>query len=101
MRAFITAGSRKRIGARIGAYYSIPKDTLDEESLQKERDRLTLQPRASFGKPPPAFAVYREDDTYIHVPRFYGLDRFGDAEIDERVDGDDIPHLEFNGYMSL
>lgn len=100
MRAFINAESRKRVGARVGAFYSIPKSTLDEESLEEERTRLTLQPRASFGKPPPAFPVYVEDDDYLHVPRFYGMDRFGDAEFDDRVDGDDVPHLTFGGTLT-
>lgn len=100
MRAFITAGTRTRTGARVGALYSLPKSSIDEESLQKERDRLTLQPRTSFGKPPPAFPVFVEDADYLHVPRFYGLDRFGDAEFDDRVDGDDAPELTFHGTLT-
>lgn len=100
MRAFISPASRKRSGARVGAFYSIPKSSLDEDSLEKERTRLTLQPRASFGKPPPAFPVFVEDENFLHVPRFYGLDRFGDAEFDDRVDGDDVPQFEFNGTLT-
>jgi superfamily II DNA or RNA helicase len=35
----------------------------------------------------------------LHVPRFYGLERFGDAEIDERTEGDEIK-VEFNGTLT-
>ena len=101
MRAYITESTRKLPGARIGAFYSVPKETLDGDSLNEERKRLTLQPRASFGRPPPPFPVYTEDDTFLHVPRFYGLDRFGTPEFDDRVDGDDAPSLtEFKGTLT-
>lgn len=100
MRAFISAESRKRMGARVGACYSVPKDSLSEDVIQEERVRLTLQAKTSFGKPPPPFSVWSEDDTFLHVPRFYGMDRFGDAEHDDRAEGADVPHMHFEGTLS-
>ena len=95
MRSFISAPSRARTGARVGAVYSIPRASLSEEALTEERERLTLQARASFGKPPPPFQVWSEDDHFFHVPRFYGITRFGDAEFDDRVEGEDVPHMTY------
>lgn len=100
MRAFINTSARKRPGARVGATYSILKSSVDAEQLEDERERLTLQPRASFGKPPPAFPVWSEDDTMFHVPRFYGIDRFGDAEFDDRVKGVPVEHMHFTGTLT-
>ena len=100
MRAFIASHTRVRPGALVGAVYSIPKETLDATTLDEERARLTLQPRSSFGVPPPAFPVFTEDDTHLHVPRFYGIDRFGDAEFDERVDGAVVHGMRFVGTLT-
>ena len=88
------------MGARVGALYSIPKDSLSADVLEEERTRLTLQPKSSFGKPPPSFAVWSEDDLFLHVPRFYGMDRFGDAEHDDRSDGIDVPRMHFEGALT-
>lgn len=97
MRAF--TATRCRTGARVGALYTIDKTTLSEEYLHEERERLTLQPKASFGAPPPPFSVFVEDATTFSVPRFYGLDRFGDAEFDERVEGKNVS-LTFTGTLN-
>lgn len=86
MRAFLAAAPPRR-GSRVGATYSLPLDALGEAELADERARLTLQAKCSFGAPPPPFAAWREEGGRLHVPRFYGLERFGPAEADDRVDG--------------
>ncbi|MEC7001265.1 MAG: DEAD/DEAH box helicase family protein, partial [Actinomycetota bacterium] len=96
----MTTTAHPRAGARVGATYSVLKSSVGEETLEQERKRLTLQPRTSFGKPPPPFSVYFEDKHTFHVPRFYGLERFGTPEVDERADGEPAPNLTFTGTLT-
>jgi superfamily II DNA or RNA helicase len=97
MRAFLVPSTRRRPGSRVGATYSLPADALD---LEEETRRLTLQARCTFGAPPPPFCAYHlDDDRRLHMPRFYGLERFGEAEVDERVDGEPIA-LAFGGTLT-
>lgn len=87
-------------GTRVGATYVIPVASLSPAELEAEQARLTLQARCSFGQPPPPFRAWHldEDGRHLHVPRFYGLERFGVAEVDERSLGDAIPDdLAFRG----
>lgn len=95
MRAFL-APSRQRHGSRVGATYSVPLTSIGPQELEDEKERLTLQARTSFGAPPPPFVAWRIAEDALHVPRFYGLDRFGPAEHDDRLDGDPID-LTFSG----
>ena len=89
MRAFLSPQTR-RTGTRVDATYSLPLATLSPQEREAECTRLTLQARCTFGTPPPPFAAWFEHDGRLHMPRFYGLDRFGAAEHDDRVDGDSI-----------
>ena len=98
MRAFL-APARPRPGTRVGALYEVPLDGLGEAELEDERRRLTLQPRVAFGAPPPPIVAYEEADGMLRVPRFYGLERYGPAEVDARVDGEPIA-LSFTGELT-
>ena len=95
MRAFLAARP-PRAGSRVGATYAVPLASLGEQELEDEKARLTLQARSSFGAPPPPFCAWSIEEGTLHVPRFYGLERFGAAEVDERVDGEPIS-LTFAG----
>lgn len=79
--------------------YSIPVESMGTEECEMEKKRLTLQARVSFGQPPPAFPAWFVEGGRFHVPRFYGLERFGPAETDERTDGDPIS-LRFEGTLT-
>jgi superfamily II DNA or RNA helicase len=96
MRAFCAARPPRR-GSIVGATYAVPVGALSERELSDERERLTLQARSSFGTPPPPFCAWSVDAGVLHVPRFYGLERFGPAETDQRVDGEEAPGLVFVG----
>ena len=98
MRAFL-APARPRAGTRVGATYRVPLAGIGEEELKDEQERLTLHPKVSFGAPPPPTLAYELRDGYLHVPRFYGLERYGPAEVDERVEGDAIS-LSFTGTLT-
>ena len=87
MRAFITPAS-KYPGSRMGSTYSVPVQEMKGGELEEEKKVLTLQARSSYGPSPPPFeAWYIDEEGCFHVPRFYGMERFGVAETDERVDG--------------
>lgn len=87
MQAFL-APRKPRAGTVIGTTYRIPLTSISAEEFEDEKKRLTLQARASFGAPPPAFCAWSIDaGGCLCVPRFYGLERFGSAETDERTLG--------------
>lgn len=59
------------------------KSELPPELLAKVREELTVKPTVNteYGnKPVEAYPLYRENDTHMSVPRFYGQSRFGHAE---------------------
>lgn len=86
MQAFMT--QKARPGSRVGATYSLPLSSLSPMELEAEKMRLTMQPRSTYGPAPTSFDVYSVDNGRLTVPRFYGLERFGPAETDERCEGE-------------
>lgn len=88
-----------RQGSCVGSTYSLPLSLFGPEELEEEQKRLTLQARTSFGTPPPPFQSWYIRGDMFHVPRFYGLERFGAAERDERVAGEDID-VGFSGALT-
>jgi superfamily II DNA or RNA helicase len=97
MRPFLAATPARR-GTVIGESYSLPLGALSAEDIEEEKKRLTLQARTSFGAPPPPFAAWYVHQERFHVPRFYGLARYGPAETDRRVLGDPID-ITFTGTL--
>lgn len=91
--------TKKRQGSVIGNTYSLPVSSLTKEELEDEVKKLTLQAKVGFGTPPPPLKVYFIENERLHVPRFYGLERFGCAEVDERTSGTEVD-LEFEGSMT-
>lgn len=98
MRPFLARPS-PRPGTRVAAHYTIPLSNLSPEDLEDEKKRLTLQAKTSFGAPPPPFDAWRVADGVLEMPRFYGLQRYGPAETDGRVDGTPID-LTFVGQLT-
>ena len=88
-----------RRGSRVAQTYSIPLEELNESKIEERQTHLTLQARSSFGVPPPAFSAWFVQDGRLHMPRFYGLEHFGPAEQDARVDGDAVA-LSFTGTLT-
>jgi superfamily II DNA or RNA helicase len=69
----------------------------DSQEVKKE---LTVRPVVNneFGFPPPAFKVFKVSKTGLCVPRYYGLEKFGQPDEDKRPE----PHrmsARFTGVL--
>ena len=80
--------------------YTIFKESLDIKEqllIRKELDVSPWVPKSSFYKPP-SFPIYRESKNKFYVPRFYGIDTYGNPEENRISTGEDI-NLEFVGTL--
>ena len=59
---------------------------LTDGPLSEIKKELTVRPEVNgdFGFPPPPFRVYRKTKNGVCVPRFYGVDKFGEPREDRR-----------------
>ena len=80
--------------------YSIKKENIsiqEQQLLRKELNVKPFVPKSSLIKPQP-FPVYRESKNKLYVPRFYGMDTYGDPDTIIIDRGKDI-NLEFKGEL--
>ena len=80
--------------------YTIKKDNISIEEQQLIRKELNVKPfvpKSSLIKPVP-FPVFRESQKKMYVPRFYGIETYGEPDIDIIEDGNPID-LNFNGEL--
>jgi superfamily II DNA or RNA helicase len=86
----------------VGATYSIALADLEADELSELKRKLTLQSRSGFGATPPPFEAWFVDDVTgrIHMPRFYGLQQFGIAASDVRVEGEETCRMKFEGTLT-
>ena len=108
----MTSSGVPRPGSRVEKTYSLPLASLGTEEAEDVKRSLTLQARAPFGAAPPPFRAWsvQEEGTpaadgaaggpRLHMPRFYGLTRFGPAESDGRSVGEAAPALAFTGTLT-
>lgn len=87
-----------RPGSVVESTFSIPLTSLSPKELENEQKNLTLQARGGFGVSPPPFQAYCIKDGRLHVPRFYGYERFGEPEEDLRCFGAEV-NFEFVGTL--
>lgn len=59
--------------------YTILKEHLSSSELQNIKRDLTVQAfvNKDFSAPPPPFPVYGESQRKIYIPRFYGIEKYG------------------------
>ena len=79
--------------------YTIYKDSIDADELKSIRDELTVKayiPKSPIQ--PPSFPVYKENATKIYIPRYYGIENYGEPHEIKIYKGDDI-NVPFNGSM--
>ena len=74
--------------------YTIPKSILTSEDLLFLQKSLELEPKKDFQAPgnskSVSFPVYRENDQKIYIPRFYGIQRYGEPLQSKISEGDTI-----------
>ena len=80
--------------------YTIVKDGLSMTEQTKIRRDLLIKP---FNMPnaiqkTPEFPVYRESSKKLYVPRFYGLETYGEPQSSKMHEGDDID-VPFEGEL--
>ena len=65
--------------------------------LRKDLMVRPYVPKTSLPKPNP-FPVYRESNKKLYIPKFYGVEEYGEVDKIKLSDGDDID-LTFNGEL--
>jgi superfamily II DNA or RNA helicase len=85
--------------------YTIRKSSLSPRRDQKLRKELTVQPfekqrylMEKFGKLPPKYKVFLESANKFYVPKYYGIEHFGEAE-DKVGDAGDNIAIDFKGKL--
>ncbi len=80
--------------------YAISKAALETPELMQIRKDLTMHPSAPHSPvQPEPFPIYIETPTVMYVPRYYGLETYGDPEQVRIHAGAPAPVLEFSGEL--
>ena len=87
-----------RAGSYLGKKgYTIPRELIPDIELEFIHKDLFVKPVSigpSYGPPVDqdegSYPVYRENAKKIYIPRFYGLERYGQPDRSEITDGDSI-----------
>ena len=80
--------------------YTIKKENITVEEQQLIRKELNVKPFVPKSSPikPMSFPVYRESKKKFYIPRFYGIDTYGEPESSNLSAGKDID-IKFNGDL--
>ena len=79
--------------------YTIYKNNICVKEQQYIRDELMVRPYMPKAPvQPPPFPVYRESSSKIYLPRFFGIENYGEPDSINISDGSDIS-LEFKGDL--
>jgi superfamily II DNA or RNA helicase len=76
--------------------FTIPKKDLSPEALENIRTELVLSPKESFGIKKASkqdaikIPVYRENAEKLYIPRFFGVEKFGEPPATKLSPGDSI-----------
>jgi superfamily II DNA or RNA helicase len=72
--------------------YILRKKNLTEKVLNEIREDLTVKPFVAndYGVPEEPFKIFLENENKIYLPKFYGIEKFGNAEKNVIPDGKDI-----------
>ena len=80
--------------------YSIKKENMDVKEQLELRKDLTVKPYVPKSSMAQAveFSIYRESKKKFYIPRYYGLETYGDYEMSKIEDYERID-LKFNGEL--
>ena len=82
--------------------YLVPKITKYSEIIKTAKKELTVEPfnPCTFTKKDEVvcFEVFQENEEYLSVPKFYGLKKFGQPDINKEICGD-VVKFKFKGSL--
>lgn len=70
------------------------------QNIDKIKEELTVAPHLIFNKKqkPESFPVYLENDKYLCIPKYYGLEKFGKPYKNKEIIGETI-NINFKGLL--
>ena len=91
-------GKKKTILCKQG--YLLKKKYYNDELLDELRKELTVTPymAGDFGTKPQKFKVFRENDEYLSIPKYYGLSKLGPPDKNTEISGENV-NLNFKGSL--
>ena len=81
--------------------YTIVKANYTTKRIKEIKDELFVKPY-TFNKnanKESGFQVYMESPKKLYLPRFYGINNFGEPENNKIEEGEDVDNLTFNGDL--
>ena len=79
--------------------YLIPKIDKYADNIKIAIKELTVEPYVFMKKKQDMqFKIYQENDEYISVPKYYGLEKFGKPDLNKEIDGE-TTNIEFKGEL--
>ncbi len=81
--------------------YTIPKKEISVNDILEIKKTLNVKPNVNqniMSGLNRSFPIYRESNTKLYVPRYFGEEKYGILETKKIKDGDDI-NLSFNGEL--
>jgi len=79
--------------------YTMYKECVESPDQRFIRESLTVKPHIPKSPvQPPSFPVYRENASKLYVPKYFGIEHFGEPEGYRIGDGDEIS-VEFAGSL--
>tara|TARA_Y100000389_G_scaffold99354_1_gene96083 strand:+ start:12256 stop:13701 length:1446 start_codon:yes stop_codon:yes gene_type:complete len=80
--------------------YSIQKNTLSQTEMYELRNELTVKPNNSMPgySCQVSYPVYRESTNKLYIPRYFGIEKYGEVSKINISKGEDI-NINFNGSL--
>ena len=79
--------------------YSIYKENITIQEQHWLREQLTVKPYIPKSPvQPAAFHIYRESPNKIYIPRFFGIENYGDPD-ESRILNGTVTNINFNGTL--
>ena len=80
--------------------YLVPKIEKYSNIIEKIKKELTVTPfqPCNFVKKEVSFPVYQENESFISIPKYYGIKKLGLPEVNKEIIGDSI-NISFKGEL--
>tara|TARA_A100001015_G_scaffold318356_1_gene438024 strand:- start:562 stop:2031 length:1470 start_codon:yes stop_codon:yes gene_type:complete len=82
--------------------YLLNKKKFNKKDLDNIKNELTVKPELAYSpgikNKLEKFEVFRENDEFLSIPKYYGLSKVGKPEINEEIVGEKV-NFDFNGEL--